>query len=105
MAFGEMSQVLAIAVGALATAASAKFIAENAFGWTLDEFKNRRRVRVTMHRAAFIESGREAFFITVTNLSQSREVELSHVWIASEPKVFFDRPDRALPHRLKSDES
>jgi hypothetical protein len=99
------SQALAVAAGALGAAITAKFVAEKAFGWTYDGFKDRRRIRVTMHRAVFAASGHEAYFITVTNLSRSREVELSHVWIAANPKVFVHKTDRPLPRRLRPDES
>jgi hypothetical protein len=100
-----IGHALTVAAGALGAAITAKFAVEKAFGWTYDGFKDRRRVRVTMHRAVFVASQQEAYFITVTNLSRSREVELSHVWIASRPKVFAHRTDRPLPRRLKSDEA
>jgi hypothetical protein len=100
-----IGHVLALAAGTLMTGAVAKFALERAFGWSLEELKARRRIRVTMHRAGFAASRREAFFLTVTNLSASRDIEVSHVWIETEPKVFFFRSDRPLPHRLKPDES
>jgi hypothetical protein len=100
-----VSQALALAAGAAGAAITARFVAEKAFGWTYDGFKDRRRVRVTMHRAAFDASPREACFITVTNLSRSRDVEVTHVWMVDEPQGRVHKADRPLPRRLKPDES
>ncbi|MBZ5538317.1 MAG: hypothetical protein LAO31_20385 [Acidobacteriia bacterium] len=64
-----------------------------------------RRLRFTVHKAAFLESGREAFFLNATNLSKDREIELTHVWLASSPPIAAMQPERALPKRLKPDET
>jgi len=65
----------------------------------------RRRVRFTVHRAAFSNSGREAFFMNATNLSKDRDIELTHVWLASSPPIAAIQPERPLPKRLKPDET
>jgi hypothetical protein len=65
----------------------------------------RRRLRFTVHRAAFLNTGREAFFLNATNLSKEREVELTHVWLASSPPIAAIQPERPLPKRLKPDET
>ena len=67
---------------------------------------NYRRLRVTVHRAYFTETDPIvwAYFINITNLSHNREVEITHVWLASEPTVHAVPPERRLPKRLKPDE-
>ena len=65
----------------------------------------RRRLRFTVHRAAFVTTGREAFFLNATNLSKDREIELTHVWLASSPPIPALQPERPLPKRLKPDET
>lgn len=66
-------------------------------------FKDRRRVRLTVHRA-FFSDGRECFFVSATNLSHSREVEITHVWFETSQRVHLLLPERPLPKRLKPDE-
>ncbi|MGJ5813682.1 hypothetical protein [Paludibaculum fermentans] len=64
-----------------------------------------RRVSVLVHRASFVGSETESqYFITVTNLSLNREVEITHVWFDFPTKVHVLRGDRPLPKRLKMDE-
>jgi hypothetical protein len=65
----------------------------------------RRRLRFTVHRAAFLNTGREAFFLNATNLSRDRDIELTHVWLASSPPIAAMQPERPLPKRLKPDET
>jgi len=69
------------------------------------ELLDRRRLRFTVHRAAFVPSGREAFFLNATNLSKDREIELTHVWLACSPPIAALQPERPLPKRLKPDET
>lgn len=64
----------------------------------------RRRVSVRAHRAFFVSSGLEAYFVTITNLSEKRDVEITHVWFDSTPEVPILRGERPLPKRLKPDE-
>ena len=67
-----------------------------------------RRVRVLVHRAHFVQSGGrepDAYFITVTNLSLNREVEITHIWFDTPTKIHVLRNDRPLPKRLKVDET
>jgi hypothetical protein len=72
-------------------------------GWAA--FGERRKVRLTVHRAFFVASGRECFFINVTNLSKNRELEITHVWFEAKPQIPALQPDRMLPKRLKPDET
>lgn len=62
-----------------------------------------RNVRVTVHRGYLQGDSREQFFITVTNLSPKREVEVTRVWFAVTPTV--EAMAKPLPQRLKPDES
>jgi hypothetical protein len=65
----------------------------------------RRHVRLTVHKAHFIESGRECYFINVTNLSRNREIEVTHVWFDTVHQVHALERDRPLPKRFKPDET
>lgn len=64
----------------------------------------RRRVRVLTHRAVR-EGGQECFFVNVTNLSSTRDVEITHVWFEGVASVEVRTPERPLPRRLQPDES
>jgi hypothetical protein len=66
---------------------------------------DRRTLRVLVHRASFIGGGPDCYFVNVTNLSTNREVEITHVWFATDPQVHVMQPTRPLPKRLKPDES
>lgn len=46
-----------------------------------------------------------ALFLTLTNLSRSREVEVTHVWLDTAPPLDSNRPERRLPRRLQPDET
>jgi hypothetical protein len=61
------------------------------------------RIRVTAHRAYFLNSTEQQLFITVTNLSPRREVEVVRVWISGPPTV--EVLSQPLPKRLKTDET
>jgi hypothetical protein len=41
----------------------------------------------------------------LTNLSENREIEATHIWLESEPELHILNPKRQLPKRLKPDES
>lgn len=64
-----------------------------------------RKVRLTVHRAFFLRGGQECFFINATNLSRTREVELTHIWLELHSQIPVLHADRPLPKRLKPDES
>jgi hypothetical protein len=84
------------------------FLRENlkAFAeFLLSAFSGRRRVRLLVHKAHFIESGRECYFINLTNLSLDRDIEVTHIWIDTTPQVHVLQPDRPLPKRLRPDET
>ena len=73
-------------------------------GWLYSAFTDYRRIRLTVHRATFLGSGEWAYFINVTNLSRDREIEITHVWLETDPAVFAAPPQRPLPKRLRPDE-
>ena len=64
-----------------------------------------RRLRVLVHRAVFIGSVQEYYFINLANLSENREIEATHIWLESEPELHILNPRRRLTKRLKPDES
>lgn len=41
----------------------------------------------------------------VTNLSPSREIEITHIWFDTEPPAHVLNQDRPLPARLRLDET
>lgn len=71
----------------------------------LRSWGNRRKLQVRIHRAAFEGGGPECYFVNVTNLSKTREVEITHVWFATNPEVHILEPRRPLPKRLRPDGS
>jgi hypothetical protein len=75
--------------------------ADLARGWR----QRQRRVRVLVHRGIFLPSSPEHYFMKVTNLSASREIELTHIWFETNPPVHILNPDRPLPARLRLDET
>ena len=66
-------------------------------------WKDRRRVSVLVHRAFFMDQTRPSrpfYFIKVTNLSQ-HDIEITHVWFATNPPVYVLLAERPLPTRLR----
>ena len=80
-------------------------LVKTVLGLVLPPLQKRRRVRLTLHRASFCNTGRECYFFTVTNVSHDREIEVTHVWIDGPTQIPAIQPDRPLPKRLKPDES
>jgi len=77
-------------------------------GLVAPRWADRRRVRVTTHRAWFLDGtgqavGEEHLFVTITNLSRSRELTVTHVWFVTDPEAHI--VDNALPRRLRPDDS
>jgi hypothetical protein len=105
------------------------------FLWIIDSLRgfqqSRRRVRVLVHHGFFTggigasslatppdllasppvtgiagEAGVSGYyFVKVTNLSQGRDIEITHVWFAANPSVHLLMPERPLPARLRPDET
>jgi hypothetical protein len=77
--------------------------------WFVNEltggYLNRRRVRVQVHTAyARNDTPTPYYFVNVTNTSGTREVEVTHVWFATNPPVHLRNPQRPLPVKLHHDE-
>jgi len=68
-------------------------------------YLNRRRVRLHVH-TGYVRNGHPTpyYFLTVTNTSSTRDVEVTHVWFATKPPVHILNPHRPLPVRLHYDE-
>jgi TIR domain len=89
---GNVAAEVASALGAWASA-------------VLDE-ADRRKARVTVHIASFESRPLvPAAFVNITNLSENRDIVITHVWFEATPRVFAVPTDRPLPVRLKPDET
>jgi hypothetical protein len=77
--------------------------------WLLDTARQwhqkRRRVLVLVHKAYFIGNSTPYYFLKATNLSDTREIEITHVWFATNPEVHIVDSRRVLPARLKLDQT
>jgi hypothetical protein len=67
-------------------------------------------VSVLVHLALFITGPKSAdkapyYFVKVTNLSQTRDIEITHVWFEADPPVHLVIPERPLPARLRPAET
>jgi hypothetical protein len=80
-------------------------IAKTVFEKILSAFEDRRQTRLTVHKAFFVATGREYFFVNITNLSRNREIEITHIWFDCVPQIPVLNPNRMLPKRLKADET
>lgn len=63
-----------------------------------------RKVRVTVH-LGYLQGNVACYFVNVTNLSPSRDVEITRVWFATTPKLEVLNLERLLLKRLRPDES
>ena len=62
-------------------------------------------LRLTVHFACFSGANAPCCFINATNLCQNIDLEITHVWIESQPKVYALNKSRPLPKRLKPHET
>jgi hypothetical protein len=63
---------------------------------------------VLVHQAYFIGAraqGYPHYFVKVTNVLQSRDIEITHVWFDADPLVHLVLPERPLPARLRPNET
>jgi hypothetical protein len=91
--------------------------------WGVDQFwrwqQGRRKVRVLVHQAVFLKTDASSgaktvvttadglpavfWFVKVTNLSASRDVGITHVWVEGDPmitpngRVLRSRPNATIP--------
>ena len=63
------------------------------------------KLRLTVHIARFRATGTACCFINATNLCRDVDIEITHVWLDSDPQVFAENADRPLPKRLKPHET
>jgi hypothetical protein len=86
--------------------------------WTIDKLadreQKRRRASVLVHEAAFfapdpttgtVKWSEPHYFVKVTNLSETRVIEITHVWFDGRPQVHLLIPERPLPARLPPDKT
>ena len=68
---------------------------------------HRRKVRFTVHRAFFLAVGVECYFLNVTNVSSTKEIEVTHLYFQdiNNRQIPVIQKDRPLPKRLKPDET
>ena len=59
-------------------------------------------VRLLAHTAVFARSMRFALFTNVTNLSETADREITHIWVEAQPKVYVENARHSLPKRLGS---
>ena len=82
-----------------------EFLFKIGLGWIWERLTGRRQLRLLVHKANFRNNPTPFYFINATNLSKSRELEITHVWFDTKPEVPVLEPTRPLPKRLKPDES
>lgn len=58
-------------------------------------------VRLLTHIATLPETGQQALFINVANMSTTHDCVITHIWIEDRPKLYIEQPRRPLPKRLK----
>jgi hypothetical protein len=77
--------------------------------WCVDQARKqqqeRRKVSVLAHRAVFLPTSTECYFMKVVNLSKDRPVEITHIWYETNPPLHNLNSDRPLPARLRPDET
>src|SRR5689334_1509144 len=76
--------------------------------WMRERHQSRRKVRLTVHRGFAVTGfdangqpilGDENLYVTVTNASRDRDIEVTHVWLDTKPQVHVLDP--GLPVRLR----
>ena len=70
------------------------------FRFWLERREKRTEVRVRVHAAFGGPSGSLCYYVNVLNASPERDVTVTHVWFATEPRVDFVNPMRPLPTRI-----
>ena len=85
----------------MVSSASLLWLADRVLSWR----QTRRKLRVLAHRAVFLPASAEQLFVKVTNLSTSREVEVTHIWFDTDPTIDLVNSARPLPARLRLDET
>ncbi len=60
----------------------------------------RHRIKVLAHQAYFEGSLESCVFVKIINLSRNHDIEVTHVWLETNPKVHLLRRERPLPTRI-----
>jgi hypothetical protein len=69
------------------------------------EADSERILKLRVHRAFFVRGGPECYFVTLTNLSPRRPLEVTHIWYEDEVHhIPIRQPARPLPVRLDVDQ-
>jgi hypothetical protein len=65
-----------------------------------------RALKLRVHRAQFVGSPKEYYFINATNISPNRALEITHIWHEDgKHHIPVNQPSRLLPVRLDIDQS
>lgn len=63
-------------------------------------------LKLRVHRARFVGSPKEHYFINATNLSRNLAIEITHIWYEDEKyHIPISHPSRTLPVRLDTNQS
>jgi hypothetical protein len=77
--------------------------------WCADQARKlhqgRRKVSVLAHRAVYLPTSTECYFMKVVNLSRDRDIEITHIWYETTPPLHNLNSDRPLKARLRPDET
>jgi len=65
----------------------------------------RGEARALVHRGIFLPESPDYFFVKVVNLSQSHDIEITHLWFDTDPPVHILNDARPLPTRLRPNET
>jgi hypothetical protein len=79
-------------------------VLEKLFSLLVGILQDFRRVRFRCHLAFFAGQQEPHVFLTITNTSRNRDVEITHVWLDLTPPIAAVPPQRPLPKRLRPDE-
>ncbi len=81
-------------------------ILNSLIGFFWKYIENRRKIRFTVHSGFFSGIKDKYLFLNVTNLSNEREIEVTHVYFRKHTgQIGVIHNDRPLPRRLKADET
>ena len=62
-------------------------------------------MKVRVHTARFMATFHFGLFINVSNLSETVDREITHVWLDTTPQIYAANDQRPLPKRLKPQET
>ena len=65
---------------------------------------NKKTLKVLIHRAYFDDMNEPSIFLKIVNLSKS-DIEVTHVWLDTIPKIHFLNNKRPLPVRIQPNQT